>query len=102
MFSINHPLNLHNQERMSQGHLPLSHPPPSYSPDPECCDARLALQLDRRGGFPGSTEHRLKMPIVAAMLVVMQRFVDGLRRTQIAFFVSFFPGLNLRVGGFSL
>ena len=42
------------------------------------------------------------MPIEAAMSEVMQRFVAGLRRTQIAFFVSFFPGLNLRVGEFSL
>ena len=44
---------------------------------------------------------RLKMPVMAEMLVVVQRFMDGVRRTQITFFISFFPGLNLRVGGFS-
>ena len=48
------------------------------------------------------TKHRSKMPIEVAMSEVMQRFVAGVRRAQIAFFVAFTPGLNLRVGEFSL
>ena len=44
---------------------------------------------------------RLKMPVMAEVLVVVQRLMNGVRRTQIMFYISFFPGLNLRVGGFS-
>ena len=48
------------------------------------------------------TKPRSKMPVEAAMSEVLQRFVAGVRRAQVAYFVAFTPGLNLRVKEFSL
>ena len=48
------------------------------------------------------TKPRSKMPVEDAMSEVLQRFVAGVRRAQVAFFVAFTPGLNLRVREFSL
>ena len=106
MFSINHhPSNLHTKKGMSpQGpSAAVSPPPPGLTPPTQwACDARFASQLDERGGSRVFTKPRSKMPVEAAMSEVLQRFVAGVRRAQVAFFVAFTPGLNLRVGEFSL
>ena len=106
MFSINHhPSNLHTKKGMSpQGpSAAVSPPPPVLLTQPSGLvtpDSRRSLT--REEVFRVFTKHRSKMPIEAAMSEVMQRFVAGVRRAQIAFFVAFSPGLNLRVGEFSL